>query len=131
MKLSMRSTLKRHHLEAELAIRKEQVKNFIVASRAGYFSKDRLGRSCVGNFHIETPLVDSGHLPLCRLANSRSKEASLPDAGHETYAQVEKQVVSAPWGARARVGRSIAAASPPSQYHVFRLWGRYLLATVL
>ena len=38
------------HIEAadekELAIRKEQVKAYIVASRAGYFSKDRLGRSC-------------------------------------------------------------------------------------
>jgi len=73
------------HIEAadekELAIRKEQVKDYIIASRAGYFSKDRLGRSCVGDFHIETPLVDRRRWAHAQPGQMRDRQGSCKVPG--------------------------------------------------
>ena len=88
--------------EADLAKRREEVKTFIVASRAGYFSDTRLGRCCVGEFDVDTPDIDSGKVPPPNIPCRPLNPEQMAAAKKEFQKMVDNGILipsSSPWGA--------------------------------
>ena len=88
--------------EAELAQKKADVSLLITAMRQGYFSSHRLGRCSVGEFHVETPAVDSGEVPPPNIPSRPLNREQLEAARKEFNKMVEQGVLvpsTSPWGA--------------------------------
>ena len=94
------------HIESaspeELITKKQEVKDFIVLQRTGYFDKDRLGRCCVGEFHVDTPTVDSGERAPPNILSRPLNPEQLEAAKAEWQKMVQQGVLvpsTSPWGA--------------------------------
>ena len=88
--------------EEQLKARRQDVKNFITLQRQGYFSKDRLGRSCVGEFDVQHPTVDSGEKAPPNIPSRTLNPEQMEAAKEEFKKMVENGVLVpsiSPWGA--------------------------------
>ena len=94
------------HIESvdpgDLARKKADVALLITAMRQGYFSEYRLGRCSVGEFHVESPTVDSGGVAPPNIPSRPLNKEQLEAARKEFDKMVEQGVLvpsTSPWGA--------------------------------
>ena len=90
--------------EAQLQQRREEVKTYILARRwvPGYFDKSKLGRCVVGEFHVDTPSVDSGECAPPNIPPRPLSKEQLEAARAEWQKMVDQGVCvpsTSPWGA--------------------------------
>lgn len=88
--------------EEELQKKREDVKNFIILNREGYFSFDRLGRSRVGEFHFETKTVDDGSNAPPNIPSRPLNKDQIAAAREIWQKMVDQGVLvpsTSPWGA--------------------------------
>ena len=104
--MSVEQIVESLHIEsvdaADLASKKADVVLLLTAMRQGYFSDHRLGRSSVGEFHVDTPTVDSGERAPANIPSRPLNPEQLAAARKEFDKMVEQGVLvpsSSPWGA--------------------------------
>ena len=89
--------------EADLKKRREEVKDIVITQlRARYFDKERLGRSSCGEFHVETPTVDSGEESPANIPSRPLNKEQLEAARAEFQKMLDQGVLvpsTSPWGA--------------------------------
>ena len=88
--------------EQELAKRREEVKTFIVLERTRYFDSQRLGRCTAGEFHVDTPTIDSGSAPAPNVPSRPLSKEQMEAAREEWQKMVDQGILvpsSSPWGA--------------------------------
>ncbi|RPG35591.1 MAG: hypothetical protein CBB72_005435, partial [Muricauda sp. TMED12] len=90
--------------EAQLQQRREEVKSYILAKRwvPGYFDTSKLGRCVVGEFHVDTPSVDSGECAPPNIPPRPLSKEQLEAARAEWQKMVDQGVCvpsTSPWGA--------------------------------
>ena len=87
---------------AELEKKKGDVKLLITAMRQGYFSDYRLGRCSVGEFHVDSPTVDSGEVAPPNIPSRPLNKEQIEAARKEFDKMVKEGVLvpsTSPWGA--------------------------------